>query len=275
MAAAPQKPAGYTGTWDPNLYLRFAAYRARPAEDLLPRLTIAVPGPVYDLGCGPGTLTRALKDKWPDRQIIGVDSSAEMLTSARQRFGTSDILWREGDIAAWTAQEPAALLFSNAALHWLSDHTTLFPRLMRQVRPGGLFAVQVPMTGQARYQGCIRNVKNSARWRSRLAGVEPHEDPQPVGFYYDLLAPLAADIDVWETDYHHVLEGEHPVTAWMSGTGLVPFLSVLSDEERVAFLADYDAATAAAYPRQIDGKVLFTMRRLFIVATRASSTERG
>jgi trans-aconitate 2-methyltransferase len=268
MTATSDKPAGYSGTWDPDLYLRFAAYRARPAEDLIPRLSLSLPGAIFDLGCGPGNLTRQLKDRWPDRTVIGVDSSPDMLAGARKRFGSEAIAWRQDNIATWTADQTVALLFSNAALHWLSDHATLYPRLMKQVPPGGLFAVQVPMTGQARYQQCIHAVKNSARWRDRLRGIEPHDDPHPPGFYYDLLAPLAADIDVWETDYHHILTGEHPATAWMSGTGLVPFLSVLDEVEKAAFLADYDAATDAAYPRQVDGKVLFTMRRQFIVARR-------
>jgi trans-aconitate 2-methyltransferase len=261
-------PAGYTGTWDPDVYLRFAAYRARPAEDLMRRLTLAVPGVIYDLGCGPGNLTKQLQDTWPDCDVIGVDSSPDMLAGARQRFGDTGITWRTGDIGTWQADEPAALVFSNAALHWLSDHATLFPRLMSQVAPGGLLAIQVPMTGTSKYQDCIRAVKSAPRWKERLAGVEPHDDPHPAGFYYDLIAPLAAEIDVWETDYHHILGGEYPVTAWMRGTGLVPMLSVLTESEQAQFIADYNAATAAVYPRQIDGQILFTMRRLFLVAKR-------
>jgi trans-aconitate 2-methyltransferase len=268
-APAVVSPAGHTGTWDPEVYLRFAAYRARPAEDLLPRLALDVPGSIYDLGCGPGNLTRTLQERWPDRRIVGVDSSREMLDGARKRFGQTGIDWRAGDIAAWRADAPAALVFSNAALHWVADHAVLFPRLMGEVASGGLLAIQIPVTGQAKYQQCIRAVKSSPRWRERLAGVEPHDDAHPAGFYYDLIAPLARDIDVWETDYHHVLGGPHPVTDWMRGTGLVPMLSVLNPEEQAEFLADYNAATDAVYPRQVDGRVLFTMRRLFLVAKRA------
>lgn len=254
-------------TWNPDLYLRYAAYRARPADDLLPRIAFEAAGDIYDLGCGPGTLTVKLREKWPQRRVIGVDSSAEMLAKARAKF-PAGIEWREGDIASWRADARAALVFANASLHWLEGHSALIPGLMRQVTPGGIFAMQVPVSGPQPYHKCIEAVAAMPRWRERFRDVHPHPDPLPAGVYYDLLEPLAVEVDVWETDYHHVLEGEHPVTEWISSTGLVPFLSVLDTEDQAAFIADYNVCADSAYPRQADGRVLFTMHRLFIVARR-------
>jgi trans-aconitate 2-methyltransferase len=232
------------------------------------RLTLDVPGTIYDLGCGPGNLTHLLQQKWPDRRIVGVDSSPDMLAEARKKYGDGGIEWLAGDIAGWQADEPAALVFTNAALHWLDNHDILIPRLMRQVAPGGLLAIQMPDTARSNYTSCIVKVKSSARWKDRLAGVTLHMDPHPAAFYYDLLARLAAPVDIWQTEYRHVLSGEHPVTEWIKSTGLVPVLSVLDEAEKAAFLADYNAAAAAAYPRQIDGHVLFDMHRIFILAKR-------
>jgi trans-aconitate 2-methyltransferase len=253
--------------WNPELYLRYAAYRARPADDLLPRIHLNVAGDIYDLGCGPGTLTKRLKDKWPDRRVTGVDSSADMLAAAREKF-PHGIEWRQADIAAWAPTTAPALIFANASLHWVPDHPALIPRLMSALAPGGVLAFQIPESGTQPYHHCIETVIASPRWRERLKGVHPHDDPLRPRAYYDLLAPMAADIDVWETDYHHVLEGDDPVTEWISSTGLGPFLSVLSETEKPAFLADYRVCAQAAYPRQADGKVLFTMRRLFLLAVR-------
>lgn len=257
-------------TWNPELYLRYAAYRARPADDLLPRLRVEVPGDIYDLGCGPGTLTKRLKDLWPDRRVIGVDSSPSMLAAAHEKF-PNGIAWQQADIGQWTAPSAAAMIFTNAALHWVPDHETLFPRLMAQVAPGGVLAVQVPISGPQPYHKCIEAVAASPTWQARFKGVHPHDDPLPAGRYYDLLSAQAAEIDLWETEYHHVLEGENPVTEWISSTGLVPFLSVLNQDEKAAYIADYSACAAAAYPRQNDGKVLFTMRRLFLIAKKKAS----
>jgi len=66
--------------WDPRTYLEFADERSRPFVDLLSRVGAANPQVVVDLGCGPGQLTASLADRWPRAQILGLDSSPEMIT---------------------------------------------------------------------------------------------------------------------------------------------------------------------------------------------------
>lgn len=254
--------------WNPDLYLRYAAYRARPADDLLPRLELKVPGEIFDLGCGPGTLTKRLKDKWPERKVTGVDSSPEMLAEARKKFGDAPITWVAGDIATWRAPTPAALIFANASLHWIHNHEQLIPRLFADVAPGGVLVFQQPMSHKVPYHQCIHELIQSPPWRDKLKHVEPHPDPLEGDAYYDLLAPQASLVDVWETHYFHVLRGDAPVAEWFSSTGLVPFLSVLPKAEHAAFVADYAERTKRAYPPQQDGSVILVMPRLFVLAVR-------
>lgn len=254
--------------WNPDLYLRYAAYRARPADDLLPRIEVKVPGEIYDLGCGPGTLTKRIKEKWPDRRVTGVDASPAMLAEAQKSFGDLEISWVAGDIASWRAPAPAALIFANASLHWVPDHLTLIPRLFSFVRPGGILAFQVPYSARALYGKCIAELIAAPAWRDKLRHVTPHDEPLDEGVYYDLLCGQAASIDIWRSDYCHVLEGETPAADWVRSTGLVPFLSALPKQDHGAFIADYAALTERAYPRQKDGRMLFTMMRLFVVAVK-------
>ena len=96
---------------------------------------------IVDLGCGAGNVTRALRERWPDATVTGVDSSGAMLERARAT--DPDVDWRLGDLRDWTPEGPVDLLFSNAALQWLDDHATVFPRLMAMVAPGGALAVQM------------------------------------------------------------------------------------------------------------------------------------
>lgn len=252
--------------WDPSAYLAFAAFRARPVEDLLQRISLDASGPLYDLGCGAGNVTALLGGKWPGRTVTGLDSSPTMLAEARRRFPA--MRWELGDIAAWTPPAPAALVFSNAALHWVPDHAALFPRLMAALAPGGVLAAQMPNTADAPYRACLDDVLAQAPWRDRLAAVATHPDPLRAADYYDLLRPHAAGIDLWETHYAHPLANLDAVVAWVSGAALVPYLSALSGEEKPRFLADYRAAAARTYRPQADGCVLFTMRRLFVLARR-------
>ncbi len=255
-------------TWNPATYLEFAGYRARPAADLLAHVDIKIPGAIYDLGCGPGNLTRQLKDRWPARAVIGTDSSAEMLAKAKQSYAGVDIAWQLSDIATWQPEVPPAMVFTNAALQWVPDHDTLFPRLMAAVAPGGVFAMQMPTTADAPYHAIIKQLLSRSPWRERLANVQYHPHPAPAQHYYDLVCALAARVDTWETSYHHVLKDTAAVTVWVSGTALVPYLTALDENEKAAFLADYTDIAATLYPPRADGKVLFTMRRLFMIAER-------
>ena len=258
-----------SGTWDPNTYLKFSAYRARPADDLMSRLSLELDGSIYDLGCGPGNLTAKLKARWPEREVTGVDSSADMLEKAQQDFGTLGIGWSLDDIATWSAPSPAALVFANASLQWLDKHEVLFPRLMGNVQSKGVFAVQMPKTTTAPYHQCIRDVIALPKWRSKLKNANPHPDEYTAERYYEILRPMAANIDIWETTYHHILSGKNPVIDWMSGAGLTPILKQLDSAQSTQFLEDYTTAIQSHYPRQKSGETLFAVRRIFIVAQRA------
>src|SRR5512132_2115632 len=105
-------------TWDPNQYLKFADHRLRPALDLLARIPAAEPGAVFDLGCGAGNVTKLLGERWPKARVTGLDSSMPMLEKARAAAAPR-IAFVHADLARWTAPEPASVIYSNAALHWL------------------------------------------------------------------------------------------------------------------------------------------------------------
>ncbi len=255
-------------TWKPEVYLNFAAYRARPVADILPRITLPEEGVLYDLGCGPGNVTVKLKARWPEHTVVGVDSSPEMLDAARGQHRAEGMSFERGDIGEWQASRHAALIFTNAALHWVPNHETLFPHLARNLIPGGILAVQMPMGQRAPYHTCIADIAAAPRWRGKLAKAHSQTTPLSAGGYYDLLAPFMDEIDIWETDYRHVLDGKDPVAAWASGTTLVPYTSLLEKAEAADFTAAYAQTVRAAYPPQSDGRTLFTMRRIFIVARR-------
>jgi trans-aconitate 2-methyltransferase len=90
------------------------------------------------------------------------------------------------------------------------------------------------------------------------------------GFYYDLLAPRASSLDIWETEYLHVLRGPDPVKEWVKGTWLRPLLDALDEAERPAFERRYADMLLVAYPPRADGRTLFPFRRIFLVATARS-----
>jgi len=249
--------------WNPSQYLKFSQPRLRAAIDLLARIATEEPRHVYDLGCGAGNVTRLLYERWPRASIVGVDNSAAMLARAAQEL--PQVSWVNHSLADWSADAPADVIYSNAALHWLPQHERLLPALVQSLAPGGVLAVQMPRNFSAPSHTLIGDTVRAGPWRSRL---EPLLAAPPVGepeFYYELLAPLSASVDIWQTEYLQVLRGDDPVKEWTKGTWLTQFLDRLEPHEQVAFEQHYAERLRAAYPRRADSTTLFTFRRLFIV----------
>ncbi|MDX1509974.1 MAG: methyltransferase domain-containing protein [Nitriliruptorales bacterium] len=254
--------------WDPDVYLRHADHRLRPGVELLARVVVSGDvRTVVDLGCGTGVLVPMLRDRFRNAEVIGVDSSPEMLAAARRDL--PDGSWVEADVSSWRPDGPVDVVYSNALLQWVDDHETLFPRLLSWLRPGGVLAVQMPRNFGSPSHVAVHELARDPRWADRL---EPGIRPAPVAdpdWYLRLLAPLAGVLDVWEVVYQQLLDGEDPVVSWSSGTLLRPLLAELDEDEQDSFLAAYAERMRAAYPPLPDGRTPFPFRRLFIVATAA------
>lgn len=252
--------------WDPSQYLKFADHRLRPALDLLARIPADAPARVLDLGCGPGNITPHLARRWPDARIVGLDGSPQMLAKARAAM--PDVAWVEADIAAWDPPEPLDVIYSNAALQWLDSHERLFPRVMGWLAEGGVLAVQMPRNHQAPSHTDILATVADGPWRDRLTPLLRPSPVAPPEAYYRILAPLARGLDIWETVYIQVLEGENPVAEFTKGSALKPLLDALEEPMRGAFERAYRQRIAASYPREADGRTLFPFRRQFLIARR-------
>jgi trans-aconitate 2-methyltransferase len=250
-------------SWNPSVYLAYADERTRPAADLLARVPTQNPARVADLGCGPGNSTDLLVKRWPDAQIEGIDSSPAMIETAKKSGVGADFAL--ADIAVWKPDAAYDVIFSNATYQWLPDHVALLPRLMSFVAKGGMFAFQVPNNQYAPSHTLMRDVAAQGPWAEKLANVRGIfvEKAQT---YFDILAPHASSVDIWTTEYLHVLDGEDAVFKWVSGTGLRPFLDALNGAERERFAREYKARLNVAYPRRADGKTLLPFSRLVAVA---------
>ena len=255
-----------TQDWSPEIYSRFRGLRLQPALDLLARVPAIPKGQVIDLGCGDGAAAAALSTRFVDRKIIGVDSSPAMLTKAAATGGyhRCDL----ADIASWTPNKPPALIFSNAVLHWLPDHATLFPHLVGLLATGGTLAVQMPRQWSAPSHRFLRDF--AGEMFPQVFNFKPWSPPvaAPIDMMR-LLSPLG-DATLWETKYLQRLPANtacHPVRAFTESTAMRPFAQALEPDDFARLVARYDAALEAAYPIEADGFVLFPFRRMFFTLT--------
>jgi len=255
-------------TWDADLFLRFEAERAWPARDLVAKVETA-PRRAFDLGCGPGSSTRLLAERFPDASITGIDSSAGMLGVARRRL--PGFAFEQVDIAHWSPEQPPDLIFADSALQWVANHEALFPRLMAQLADGGTLAVQMPDNRQEPSHALMRLIAADGPWSNRLvpiaktrAVIATHTD------YYNWLQPHSASLAIWQTTYVHPLANIDAVVDWFRGSALRPFLAPLNPDERAEFLGRYRRELAESYGVETDGRVLFLYPRLFVLARKGA-----
>ncbi|HXE22558.1 MAG TPA: trans-aconitate 2-methyltransferase [Rhodoferax sp.] len=260
--------------WNPDLYRRYEDERTRPAQDLLARVPLERALRVVDLGCGPGNSTELLVRRFAGAQVVGTDNSEAMLESAHQRlphvrFEFSDIARWAPDVALGGAPD---LIYANAALQWVPDHATLLPRLFSLLAPGGVLAIQMPDNRQESTHQLMRELAAQAPWAASIGDADSvRTELLDVGGYYDLLAPQAAQVDVWRTIYQHPMASAAAIVEWLRGTGLRPYVERLSPALQASYLAEYEHRIAQAYPARADGRLLLAFPRLFIVAQRKPS----
>ncbi|WP_258805843.1 trans-aconitate 2-methyltransferase [Pseudarthrobacter sp. NS4] len=252
--------------WDPAKYVQFGDYRDRPFFDLTARVHADRPTRVVDLGCGPGNLTATLTERWPAAEVVGLDSSADMLAKAGKLAGQIPSLhFEQADISEWMPPAGTDVVVSNAALQWVPGHQDMMRSWLAALGPGAWFAMQAPGNFNAPSHALMRDLAASKRWRPELDGVlRGGESVGQPADYLHILLDAGCTADAWETTYQQVLPGPDPVLEWVRGTALRPVLAALSPADGAQFEAEYAAALRRAYRQGRHGTV-FPFRRIFAV----------
>ena len=215
-------------TWDPAQYEGFAEHRARPFHDLVGRVRAEAPRVVVDLGCGPGTLTRTLAERWPDAEVIGLDDSPAMLERAREQAARSSMRFEAVDASQWRPSGATDVVVSNAMLQWIPTHRRLIRRWLGDLTPGAWFAAQIPRPYEQPSHAAIVALAEDPAFSEPLHGVATTRTVAPPEEYTRLFLEAGWSPVVWETEYQQVLTGEDPVFRWTSGAALRPSLQALA-----------------------------------------------
>ena len=215
--------------WNPDKYHQFQTQRSAPFYDLLELVEIRPNLRVVDLGCGTGQLTRHLADTLPESNVLGLDSSPQMLERTSE-YVRSGLRFEQGELAELDGQWD--LIFSNAALQWSDNHEKLIPFLFNHLKPGGQIAVQVPSNFGSTPHQTIFNTADQEPFVSVLGGWNRQPSVLSIEAYADLLFREGAqEIFVFEKVYPHVLENADAIVEWISGTALVPYFKRLGDHK--------------------------------------------
>jgi len=100
-------------------------------------------GRLLDAGCGTGSLSCAMKRRWPDRAVSGVDIAPAYVAFAREQSGAA-IDYKVADLAALPHPNGTfAVVAAQLVLNFVADPHHTLRELMRVTRPGGIVAASV------------------------------------------------------------------------------------------------------------------------------------
>ena len=188
-----------------------------------------------------------------------------MLEEAARRL--PGLRFEAADADVWTPGPGVDLVFANATYQWVPDHLAQLPKVLAALGPGAVIAVQMPDNVAEPTHRLMRETAAALGWNVRLAAAARAPLPEP-RVYYDALSRHAARVDLWHTEYNHLLADAAAIVEFVRGTGLRPYLDPLDEADRATFLAAYAARIAEAFPPLGDGRVLLRFRRFFLVAQR-------
>jgi len=267
--------------WNPDRYERFRAERKQPFVDLCALIEKRDGMRVVDLGCGTGDLTLELHQRLGARETLGIDNSAAMLAKAPSAPG---LRFELGDIAQFPEEpalpatggarsrgaleaQPFDLVFSNAALHWIEDHFSLFRRLTDAVAEGGQLAVQMPMNDAHPSHQTAFDLARSMQFKRLLGGFEkrpPMPEPSQYAAWLHALGYTRQHVRL--QIYGHRLDDREQVIEWVRGTLLTDYQKRLQPADWEHFLQRY---RQLLIPQLADEKPFFyTYPRVLIWAAK-------
>lgn len=253
--------------WNAKQYTKFLKERTQPSIDLANRISITNPSEIIDIGCGPGNSTRVLYEKFPNAHITGADNSENMIEQAKINNPKLDFILFDANTDFSKLENKFDVVFSNACIQWIPNHKKLISNMMNILKDGGILAVQTPMNYKEPIHMIIAELTSSAKWKDKFAKPRVFYNLTQ-GEYFDLLSEVSSDFSIWETVYCHRMTSHNSIMEWYKGTGLRPYLEALNESDAKEFENDVYNEVVKAYPKQINGEIIFKFPRFFFTAVK-------
>ena len=249
--------------WNPDVYNQFKEKRYAPFYDLISHIYVEQGMSILDLGCGTGELTKVLADKFPGSQVLGIDTSAEMLVKAPQQDNISFV--------QRPVEEQLALpdrwnvIVANASLQWVEDHAILFPRIITNLLPGGQLAVQMPSQKENILNQILYKLVHESPFYDVLKGAIRHSPVLSLDDYTSLLVGNGAkDIIVYQKVYPIIAQSIETLYEFISGSALVPYMEKLEEPLRSQFVRVFKERIAQYFPAS---PMVYAFKRIILVAS--------
>lgn len=189
--------------WDARQYNNVADFVAKLGEPLIDLLGPKASDHILDIGCGDGSLSAKLMPLCEN--LIGIDASKQMVEAASAKGITAFV--QDAHHLAYEREFDA--VFSNAALHWMTEPQKVIDNIHKALKPKGIFVAELGGFGNA--DAIVKALTDELK-REKIAFVNPWYFPtvdayrsllSAGGFnvsyitLFDRLTPLKGHIQDW------------------------------------------------------------------------------
>jgi trans-aconitate 2-methyltransferase len=251
--------------FDPEKYLHASPHQKDWGNRLIDELDLRGDETILDLGCGEGTLTARLASLVPHGGAVGMDSSSSMIGAAR-KLETRNLRFIVRDVDDLDFISGFDVIFSNAALHWVTDHDRLLVNVHRALKPGGLARFNFAGDGNcSNFFAVVREVMAEPRFVAYFEGWEwPWYMPTVDSYRQKVDATGLFDFKVWGEVADRSFTG-NAMTDWIDQPSIVPLLERIGDVGKQDF-RDEVVDVMLERTKGPDGLHFETFRRINLLA---------
>ncbi len=257
-------------TWDADDYARHSTIQKSWARELIAKLNLQGKEHLLDIGCGDGKVTAELAERVPNGSVLGIDNSASMIELAKKTFAPqkhANLSFQLADARNLTFEQRFDVVFSNAALHWVHDHSPILKGVRRSLRPEGRILLQ--MGGKGNAAAIIRILDKmiaEGNWKPYFNHFEfPYGFHAP-GAYLSWLEKIGFDVQrvvlIPKLMKH---DGKAALAGWIRTTWL-PYTERIPEKHRVKFIKELTHRYVDESPPDADDRIHVRMVRLEVEA---------
>ena len=235
-------------------YSKASAHQNEWGSAMIAELGISVDADILDLGCGDGRLTRVLASHAKKGRTVGIDASYGMLDKAKE-FSEPNLKFMHMDINQMAFDNEFDIIFSNAALHWVKDHSKLLENCFRALKPGGRIRFNFACKGNCEtFFSTVKSLSLKKEYAEHFNDFAWPWYMPSVSEYEKLMAQTRfTDIKIWEQPADRYFKNAEEITGWIDQPSIVPFLREINNEKAKKAFREETVEIMLKKTRQPDG----------------------
>jgi trans-aconitate methyltransferase len=252
--------------FDGKKYQKASIHQKEWGDKIISEFNLTGNENILDLGCGDGSLTLTLANLVPNGKVVGIDASEGMISVAKEK-SQRNLTFYQIDINDLKLNDKFDLIFSNATLHWIKDHSKLWHFMKSSLNPLGGIRFNFAGDGNcSHFFKVIQEVISSEKYSHYFEEfIWPWYMPT-LADYTNLISKFSEfDAKVWDENADRFFPDKGAIIGWIDQPSIVPFLKYIPELEKNSF-RESAIKMMLNETLQPDGRYFETFRRINVSA---------